>query len=309
MRSLLKRWREKPIISFVLSRMIRPLYLLSRYIVQRVPWTIRVNGGVIDYEDAMLKFPHNCGISFCTLLWWEGVSGYEPASWSVMRACIDKADYFWDVGSNVGMYAVLAKKVRPDIQVQAFEPVPSLAESNRRLQRANNVDINLNNAAVSDNSNGAEIAVRKYAHLIEVEPTASLAEGVNLAEGADLEMVKVPTVTLDDLASLLPDSASIFIKVDVEGHEDCVLKGGRSMIAKYRPLILCEILPNVARHNEIAKELIAANYDIFAICREGLFRIAPDDLQQPRTYTDYLLMPHEKTLNDRSYYSFKDLPV
>ena len=304
----LKRWRERPRVSFFLSRLVWPVYRCARTVVQRVPWTIRVNGGTVDYDGIPLRFPVNVGITYCTLGWWQGAGGYEPATWQVIRAFVRQADVFWDVGSNIGLYAVLAKKTNPALRVEAFEPVPSLAEANRKFQQANQTGVVPRQMAVSDHGNGAAISIPKYADVTEVEPTATLESQVNLSPGAGIDLVKVETTTLDALAGTVKPADRLFIKIDVEGHENHVLKGARKLLASQRPVILCEILPGVAHTREIVDVIASARYVVLAICREGLFRVESLDLDKKRSYTDYLLVPEEKIKTQSRYYGFDELP-
>ena len=121
--TILKKWRERPVVSFVLSQLARPIYRVAIWITRRVPWAIRVNGATVDFDGISLVFPTDVGITYCTLGWWQGVAGYEPATWQTLKFYFQQAEVFWDVGSNIGLYAVLAKKTNPSLRVEAFEPV------------------------------------------------------------------------------------------------------------------------------------------------------------------------------------------
>lgn len=308
LRTRLKVWRETPLISFVLSRSIWPIYRVAGRIVRRVPWMIRVNGGRVNLDGLTLVFPPNVGITYCTLGWWQGVGGYEPATWKVIQTYIRRVNVFWDVGSNIGLYAVLAKKLNPSLRVAAYEPVPSLAEANRRFQVANKTGISPSQVAVSSHANGAEITIRKYADVTEVEPTSTLEKDVNLSSGANAEILKVETTTLDILGGAIEAHEQLFIKIDVEGHENHVLKGGRNLLKTRRPVILCEILPGIGKTKEICALLAEVEYAILAISREGVFLVTSGDLDKKRNYTDYLLIPEEKLQGVGNYFGFDELP-
>ena len=305
----LKKWRERPMVSYVLSRLVWPIYHGAKWIGRRVPWTIRVNGSKVDFDGIHLIFPPNVGIVYCTLGWWQGVSGYEPSTWRVIKSYVQQADVFWDVGSNIGLYAVLAKKIKPAMKVEVFEPVPSLAEANQKFQQANQTGIEPRQIAVSSHGNGADISVPKYADVTEVEPTSSLEQDVNLSPGASVDIVKVGTINLDALADTLKPAEQLFIKIDVEGHEHHVLAGARELMKSHRPILLCEILPGVANTKEIKAILSDTRYALLAICREGLFYLDPLDMDKPRSYTDYLLVPAEKMNTPSRHIPFDELPL
>lgn len=308
MRKKLKIWREIPWVSFLLSRTLWPVYQAAVPIVKWVPWIIRVNGGKVELEGVPIVFPVDVGIAYCTASWWLGVGGYEPATWKVIQFYVRRADVFWDVGSNIGLYAALAKKLKPALRVEAFEPVPSLAEANRKFQTANQTGVETWQLAVSSHANGAEITIRKYADVTEVEPTSSLEKDVNLSAGASAEILKVETTTLDLLADTLGPADRLFIKIDVEGHENHVLKGARTLLKTRRPIILCEVLPGVGKTAEFIPILAEAGYAVLAISREGLFRVPAADMNKKRSYTDYLLIPEEKVRDSGHYFPFDDLP-
>ncbi len=305
----LKRWREQPQVSFLLSRLAWPMYRCARAVVQRIPWTVRVNGGKVDYDGIPLRFPVNVGITYCTLGWWQGAGGYEPATWRVIKSYAQHADVFWDVGSNIGLYAALAAKLNPALRVEAFEPVPALVEANRKFQQANQTGVVPRQVAVSDHGNGADISIPKYSDVTEVEPTASLEKQVHLSPGAAVNVAKVDTVTLDTLTNTLKPTDRLFIKIDVEGHENHVLNGARLLLVSHRPVILCEILPGVAHTREIAAILSEARYAFLAICREGLFHVEALDMDKPRSFTDYLLVPLETRKATTGYVPFSELPL
>ena len=68
-------------------------------------------------------------------------------------------------------------------------------------------------------------------------PTASApVEAENTLNGASVDEIEVPRITLDSLGQ----DAVGFIKIDVEGHEVDVLAGAREILRRDRPAILVE---------------------------------------------------------------------
>lgn len=108
---------------------------------------------------------------------------------------------------------------------------------------------------------------------------------------------------------------SVTIKIDVEDHEAAVLRGAATTIRKFKPLIVCEILPRPVRagiphseqhgNAETVAVLGAMNYAAFAITPFGYFRFMPDDFVTARRFTDFLLLPSEYVDEARAY--FRDL--
>nr|MCU0688369.1 FkbM family methyltransferase [Phycisphaerales bacterium] len=87
----------------------------------------------------------------------------------------------------------------------------------------------------------------------------------------DVARVSIPTDTLDAIiARETPQPASVdFIKVDVEGAEGLVFRGGRETLNRFKPNIYCEITPghpeNVGMTAQgVMSELLALGYTVWA---------------------------------------------
>lgn len=89
------------------------------------------------------------------------------------------------------------------------------------------------------------------------------------------ELIPTPTLTIDDLAHQF--GPPTHIKIDVEGHEMAVLRGGRVALSRYSPLLFLEI------HNEmvaseggepdaVLDELSRIGYDTFGLHGETIER-------------------------------------
>jgi FkbM family methyltransferase len=136
---------------------------------------------------------------------------------------------FVDVGANLGLYAHAA--MLRGMRVVAVEPHPLLARNLRRLLRSK---VTVIPVALSDRPGQACMYLPSYAGR-ELDARGSLEIAAN--RGLAQREIVVETTTLDALE--LRDVA--VIKIDVEGHELSVLRGGRSLIQRYRPALLVEI--------------------------------------------------------------------
>jgi FkbM family methyltransferase len=163
-------------------------------------------------------------------------SSYEPEQTLVPYFC-DKEHLAIDVGANIGIYS--GQMVKYAKACHAFEANPYLA---RQLQRAAVPGLTVTNAAVSDRAGDLTLYIpRSTPGLATVERAHPDAFGGEESAGL-VAAVKVRAVRLDDLEF---DGIS-FIKIDVEGHEEAVLRGSRETIAKHRPFMLIE---SENRHN------------------------------------------------------------
>ena len=144
---------------------------------------------------------------------------------------------FLDVGANIGIATLLmSKKVR---QVVAFEPTPSSFEDlrfNVHLNKASNV--HCLPAALSSSTGVMPMRAEPWwgHNAIIANQGQSLGKSISY----------VPVLELDSLLDLLDNKISGFdshqlflIKVDVEGHELDVLKGGRQLLSRLCNVVIC----------------------------------------------------------------------
>ena len=86
--------------------------------------------------------------------------------------------------------------------------------------------------------------------------------GIRAPEGRDApESVTVPGARLDDWCATHACRPSL-LKIDVEGGEAAILRGGAEILAETRPVILCEVL------TDEAGEAVAAALPVDYLCFE-----------------------------------------
>lgn len=121
---------------------------------------------------------------------------------------------FWDIGSNVGYFALCASEDAK--KVRAFEPEPNnykILEQNANMNQFSNIEVH--DIAVSDNTGTSKLFVDDS----DGSGIHSLAEDDRLEDN----QCEVSTETIDDLVDRyeVPD----FVKIDVEGAEQKVIEG------------------------------------------------------------------------------------
>ena len=135
-----------------------------------------------------------------------------------------------DVGANEGSYIHFMR--RSARHAYAFEPVPWLAE---RLRDKFPSRVTVRQVALSDAPGHARLRIP----VIDGELITGLSSlETPAAMSADMREVEVETARLDDAYS----GDVGFIKIDVEGHEDAVLRGARRTIARCRPRVQIEVI-------------------------------------------------------------------
>jgi FkbM family methyltransferase len=177
-----------------------------------------------------------------------------------------------DAGANVGLYSYWI--ARSASEVVAFEPQPALA---RRLTMNGIRKLTVHNVALSDAEGVAELNVPR------VHGEASLR-----TLDVPVDTIRVPLRTLDSFE--LSDIG--FIKIDVEGYEEPLLRGAEQTLRRSSPAVYIEV---EERHNpgglsRIVEWFAALGYTDVKFRQHGAmhpyakFDIERDQLhQQPRT--------------------------
>lgn len=134
-------------------------------------------------------------------------------------------DSVLDVGGNVGDFAELARSAWPDARITSFEPVPILAKANR--ERANGRWW-VEEVAISSTVGTSTL------HYCENQHSASTMQAPGSVRYEHFGIrdrfvdIEVKTQVLD--AYLADVQGSCLLKVDVEGHEQNVLRGASSVL-------------------------------------------------------------------------------
>jgi FkbM family methyltransferase len=156
--------------------------------------------------------------------------GREPET----IAWIDSFDTpcrFWDVGANVGTYALYAA-LRPDVAVTAFEPSPATYAAMSRNIEANRRD---------DRIQAYCIALNGETRLGSLNMTATHAgtsfnsfESEEDCFGQQLDVsFRQPMIgfSIDDFRRLFAVPAPHYLKIDVDGVEEQILSGATETLA------------------------------------------------------------------------------
>ncbi|MHA7864880.1 FkbM family methyltransferase [Flagellimonas marinaquae] len=178
---------------------------------------------------------------------------------------------FWDVGANIGYYSIIGSKTNPTLTVEAFEPSMGPMTYLSENIKINNVSkrVKINPYALSDDTGDIdfyEIYNPKFPSILNLSGEHNTGAKNKILS----KKTKVAAKCLDDVRR---DSNQIdLIKIDVEGSEIQVLKGGIETIKDDRPIIICEVLFGL---NESDLDLMFQNmnYTYFAHVGNGLKRI------------------------------------
>jgi FkbM family methyltransferase len=142
-----------------------------------------------------------------------------------------------DVGAHHGDVLALCRRLAPRGRHFAFEPIPELAAGLRRRFPG----VELHEVALTDESGAAP-----FHHVRTNSGYSGLRRRTFDRPNEQVEMISVRTARLDDVVPA--DQRVDFVKIDVEGAELQVLRGGIRTISRWRPVIVFEHGRGAAEH-------------------------------------------------------------
>lgn len=143
----------------------------------------------------------------------------------------DKSYNIVDIGAQSGLYTLYAK-YKPNSQFYAYEPFPITYEIlNKNLDMNQITNVKTFNLAISDKQGNSTLNTCKTHN--------GLHTMGNPLRFNDVLSIPIKTTTLD-IEFYDKNIPVHFIKIDTEGHEYFILKGGIKTIQKYKPIIQLE---------------------------------------------------------------------
>lgn len=173
-----------------------------------------------------------------------------------------------DVGANFGVYTLsMAKSVGTTGSVWAFEPASSTATLLAEGIASNKFSqVVLEQSALSSTCGTGQLSLHDQSEmnaLVRTEYSAINCETVNV-------------VTLDECMQRYDWSDVAFVKIDAEGEESKILKGGQQFFSRLSPLIQYEIKAGGELHMELLRDFAAIGYDSYRLV-PGLDLLVPFD--------------------------------
>lgn len=171
------------------------------------------------------------------------------------------ADIFVDIGAYSGLFALAVARGSSGARCHAYEIVPE----NFQLLWAN---IIRNDLVTRIEPNlvgiGAQQGVVRVPAALGL---GSLASSIALDFQAE-DGVRVPVDTLD--SRYCDFTGRMVMKLDVEGFEWSVLRGGDALIRRVRPDMICEVLRRATEIPAMQEYLTALGYHLYQIVDAGL---------------------------------------
>jgi FkbM family methyltransferase len=162
-----------------------------------------------------------------------------------------------DIGANFGTYTLpMAQRVGASGHIWAFEPAASTAQFLARSIAANGfAQVTLEQKAVSNAPGSAQLGLHIHSEL------RSIVHGADQPGGSET----VSLVTLDDCMDRYRWNDIDLIKIDAEGEESNIVKGGRRFFADLAPLVQYELRNNLDPNFGLVSEFKAIGYDSYRL--------------------------------------------
>jgi FkbM family methyltransferase len=228
---------------------------LRTFIDDNAPGPARILRRVRDVYRASRFRPEPTGLGFSILRGREYANRLVGSELPAFEEHLQRADLFVDIGANVGFFSVLAS--RAGVRTLAVEPSP----------------LNLKHLRENVRLAGDEGAVEFFP--LAVSDADGVVELLGSGQGASLQpgwggiasnyRTPVRATTLDLILS--GREGRLLIKIDVEGHEDAVLRGAsETFLRSPRPTWLIEHGPTVdERYAELFRTFWEQGYRVTAL--------------------------------------------
>ena len=233
--------------------------------------------------------------------YWRGT--YDAADLAMALAHFDPDSVFLDVGANIGFYSVAAaQRIRHTASgghVLAFEPFAgNLQRLGENLSRNDlSTRCTVHDFGLSDREGNETLTLREDFRGGSSTGNAAIATSQDFDAG--FPTVQIRLQRLDDVwPAYRPRLPAIgFVKLDIEGHEDCFLRGAAQTLAQCRPTVMMEVnKPYYASRNvDLDDGLLGALPEGYRVWRrnEGAWtRI--ESLHGCGTLENVLLVPGER---------------
>lgn len=185
---------------------------------------------------------------------------YETHFLEAVAGFLSPDDLVLDVGANIGNHSLFFAKVL-GCKVIAFEPVPSTADILYHNVELNFADSNIEVRRVAVGRRPGQASIKSY-------------DPANIGATALVEAA-VGEITVTSLDTEKISGRVAFIKIDVEGMDLDVIRGGLDLIQRDRPFISCEVATS-----EGQKELKALLREIAYVIL-GVYNATPTYILAP----------------------------
>lgn len=174
-----------------------------------------------------------------------------------VRAWIKNGMRVIDVGANYGVYSLsMAKAAGPDGRVWAIEPSAETALFLGKSITANQFgNVQIIQAALSDYEGYGQLSAGMHAEANFLLPL----------EHQDIEQIQVDVTTLDKLLERHQRPQIDLVKIDAEGQEVNIVRGGQGLFSQQSPLVMAEYKHGATYNMELLREFSSLGYSAYRL--------------------------------------------
>jgi FkbM family methyltransferase len=184
------------------------------------------------YENYKICFSQTRLDKVSYFVFWDRLEGgWDAISLKVWLLLVKDANTVLDIGANIGIYSIIAKKANKNLKVYAFEPANRTLEVLIKNLELNKVEVQILPIALSD-SNGEATFYDNYFHTAAASLKAGTASDNQITYNVGVKRYD----SLD-----IPERIQALV-IDIERNELEALIGMESMIERDRPDIIIEVL-------------------------------------------------------------------
>ena len=192
---------------------------------------------------------------------------------------ISHNDVILDIGANVGVYCVTSGKRNADARIIAFEPIPINAQLIRASLLLNHIEnVQVIQKCVSDSTREV---------LFSVSIDSAYSSMIDTRRKPEREAIKCQAVKLEDFCVKHGINQIDLIKIDVEGAEELVIRGGEKIFGN------SSVAPRL-----VLMELYDQNLKVFGSSIEKVL-----EMMGNYGYTAFTLIKGTKVVFKKKYYN------
>jgi FkbM family methyltransferase len=212
----------------------------------------------------------------------ENITSYvlrEQADWfeddiKFLRQLVQPGETVVDIGANHGVYALtLARQVGPSGQLWAYEPASDTAQLLTASAVINGTTwLHVLQQGLSDREGSAWLQTPGQSELNSLADRAGDRAPTGPGEA-------VSVTTLDHCLDRHGWTSVDLLKIDAEGEEERILKGGARFFKELSPLVMFEVKAGAELHLELVERFAELGYQCFRLI-PGLNLLAPFAIDQ-----------------------------
>ncbi len=224
--------------------------------------------------DTDLKYESTYSSHIGSHVFWMGQ--YARSVLGLISRVLDRRDsVVFDIGANEGEETLFCAKRVPSGKVFSFEPNASVrARLVKNVALNNFTNVSIEPVGLSDEPGTLTLYAPAGRH---ADGTLNAGQAtVCPRAGVDKPIGEITLSTMDIFVKEHELQQVDLIKIDVEGAELMVLKGGKDALQRMKPKLIVEVWEGEERSRELLRYITDLGYIVHNIAPDGSFHKATD---------------------------------